>query len=289
MSETERKDGDFKPPAHIFKKCVCGHACPNEDTYRQHTENCRVYAAEQIKNVQEKTENGKTTKKKRGKTEEQIGINPQKETKTETETKEIPNLLDNATEPLISDFNLDNLRLDSAPIPSVKLYTVVPVRKPNKQEFFQTREGWFFHTMTLQVQEGFNIINYMVDNSLWEQLTLELRNVEYYAAINTDGTVFLIPVTILERGNRWISSLLDVINLAKMNWVRAVPNVNLGAYDSVAALHDLGDAPWPLTVVNRNKETVEFTMEFLLQTAFFGRYISSVDHPVIQKLLGQTI
>lgn len=269
----EIKEKDFKPPAHIFKKCVCGHPCPDEDTYKQHTKNCRVYAAEQI---------GRNSPKEI-KTEE-----PKEEPKEETEKEKIPNLIE-TPKPSISEFNLDNLRLDSAPIPSVKLYTVVPVRKPDNLEFFQTREGWYFQTMTLLVREGFNEIRYMVDNSLWELLSLELRKIEYYAAINTGGTIFLIPVTILERGNRWISSLLDTINLAKTKWVRAVTNSDLGAYETVSALEDLGEAAWPLTVVNRNKETVEFTMEFLLHTAFFGRYIDSVDHPIIKKLLGQTL
>lgn len=274
MNEKGKKDGSFSPPAHIFKKCVCGHPCPDEDVYRQHTENCRVYAAEQAKIAQEK-----------------IGENPQEEIKKKTKEEKSLNLIDNAPEPLISDFNLDNLRLDSSPVITVQLYTVVPVRKPNKHEFFQTREGWNFATKTLMVQEGFNEIRYMVANSLWAQLNDELQSVEYHAAINTDGVVFLIPVTIPEsgRGSRWTNSLLDVINTAKTSWVRLRSNLDIGAYETVIALENLGEAKWPKTIVNRRKETVEFSMDLILHTAFFERYINDVDHPAIKKLLGQTL
>lgn len=270
---------DFKPSEKsVFKKCVCGHPCPDEGAYRRHTENCRVYAAEQIKNIRGKVGNEKTTEKEREETVEQITINPQEEIEA-----------NNTSEPLLEDINLDNLRLSNTSVPSVKLYTIVPIRKPGKQEFFRTREGWFFETMTLQVPEGFQEINYLVDEPLWTVLNQELQKIQFYAAINTDGTVFLIPIKILDRGNRWISSLLDIIDQAKTKWVRAVSSSDLGAYESVAAIHDLGDAKWPLTVVNRDKKTKEFTMDFLIRTAFFGRLITNIDHPAIKKLLGQTI
>ena len=283
---------DFNPPEKpIYKKCVCGYPCPDEDTYNQHTKNCTVFAAEQISGYSPR----KTKEEIKTEAKEQIDGNSQEETKVEKKEeaeKETPSdLINNATEPLISDFNLDNLRLDGAPVSSVQLYTVVPVRKPNKQEFFRTREGWHFSTKTLMTKEGFTEIRYMVDNSLWEQLGSELQGVDYFAAINTEGVVFLIPVTISEggRGYRWINSLLNVINIAKTDWVRIRSNLDVGAYEAVIALENLGEPKWPETVVNRGKETVEFSMNLILQTAFFERYISNVDHPVIKKLLGQTL
>ncbi len=64
--------------------------------------------------------------------------------------------------------------------------------------------------------------------------------------------------------------------MAKEHWVRVQSNMSLGAYDIFQAGGNIPGPEWP-----------EVTMEEILQIAFRGRYIDSLDHPAIRRLRGE--
>jgi len=64
--------------------------------------------------------------------------------------------------------------------------------------------------------------------------------------------------------------------MAKDRWVRVSPNMSLGGYEVFQASDNLSEPEWP---------EVEFSK--LLETAFQGKYIDSLEHDIVRKLRGK--
>jgi hypothetical protein len=63
---------------------------------------------------------------------------------------------------------------------------------------------------------------------------------------------------------------------AETKWTRIAANKGAGTYDIYEALDQLAEPEWP-----------EISFDRILEMAFKTRYINSLDHPVIRKLLGE--
>jgi hypothetical protein len=179
--------------------------------------------------------------------------------------------------------NLDELRLsqDFAASTGVKkLLTTVPVRKPNPQDFVRVRpeEGYRLQTAILELKEEREV--YLIAPSLWSELPGELKPVALFTAINRQGVVFLWPVKLPGEDGRidsWNQSGLEAVNHAEDRWVRVKANTPLGAYEIFEATGNLPEPAWP---------EADFTT--LLRTAFKGRYIDDIAHPVLKRLRGES-
>ena len=57
--------------------------------------------------------------------------------------------------------------------------------------------------------------------------------------------------------------------------MRVSANMSLGAYDTFSALGDIPEPEWP-----------DISFEKILEIAFKGKYIDSLDHAVVRDLLG---
>jgi hypothetical protein len=77
------------------------------------------------------------------------------------------------------------------------------------------------------------------------------------------------------RIDHWNSSALEAATLAENSWVRVSANMHLGAYELFTATGDIPEPEWP-----------DLSFEEILKIAFKGRYIDTLDHSVIQRLLG---
>ncbi len=191
--------------------------------------------------------------------------------------------INNDIKPLIQGFDLDALRLPqnfSEALGVRKLITRVPVRKPQKTEFFQVRadENWRFQTMTLELKEEGE--TYILKQTLWDVIPELLRPTMLHTAIDRRNNVFLIPVPLPGsdgRRNPWHESLNSAVSTAETSWVRSVANMKLGGYDLLVATSKLADPEWP-----------SVTFRELVEIAFRDRVIESIDHPVIRQLLGSS-
>jgi hypothetical protein len=160
-----------------------------------------------------------------------------------------------------------------------KLITRIPVRKPNKTEFFRVRPGteWRFQTMVLEMREDSE--TFLVAHGLWSTIPELLRPAMLHAAIDRRGNPFLIPVPLPGadgRRNPWHQSLANLVTVAETSWVRLAANMAVGGYDAFIAEGNLAEPEWP-----------DLTLPEMLDTAFRDRVISQADHPVIQQLLGR--
>lgn len=188
-----------------------------------------------------------------------------------------------ASSPALAATNLDlnSLRLPpnyGATLGVKKVFTTIPVNKPDKTKFFKvlTGEEWVFGAYILQLKE----VNetYLVSPHIAPILGGLARPAQLHAAIDRHNNVFLIPVFLPgEDGkrNQWHESLAQAVNLAETHWVRVVANMSVGGYDVLQAQGALAEPVWPDT-----------SMEELVNVAFRCKIIDTENHPVIHGLLG---
>ena len=159
-----------------------------------------------------------------------------------------------------------------------KVLTIVPCRKPNRHEFVRVRpgEGWRLETGVFEDKVNHDV--YLVRRELWAELAGEVAPVCLFLAVNRQGDVFLWPAKLPGAGGRtntWNESALAAARLAETRWVRVASNSGAGMYDTLEAAGELSDPTWP-----------ELSLQELLKLCFQGRFIQSVDHPVIRALRG---
>ncbi|MDA0746217.1 MAG: hypothetical protein O2954_06840 [bacterium] len=160
-----------------------------------------------------------------------------------------------------------------------KALLTVPVKKPDRQWFVRTHPDTAFQltTAVLELKEEQEI--YLLSKDLWTELPGEIIPKIFFTSINRQGVVFLWPIRLPgEEGNidDWNRSALEAAEMARSGWIRLAANRSLGAYDVFEATGDLPEPEWNLT---------EF--QDLVNTAFKGRYIEDLEHPVLRRLRGE--
>jgi hypothetical protein len=160
-----------------------------------------------------------------------------------------------------------------------KQLTMVPVRKPSRQDFVRVHpeESYRLETTILDLKEDREI--YLVAAEMRDALLSEIYPVRLYTAINRRGMLALWPCrlpSIDGRTNPWHETALQAAELAMEKWVKVAANMSLGGYETFIATGDLQDPEWP-----------DYTFEQLLEIAFRNHFIDSPDHPVIKRLRGE--
>jgi hypothetical protein len=86
----------------------------------------------------------------------------------------------------------------------------------------------------------------------------------------------LWPIRLPDNNGRldaWNQSALKAAEIAKEKWIRVASNRSLGAYEIYLPQGMLDDPEWP-----------ELSMQQIVNIAFEGRFIDSMDHPVVKEL-----
>ena len=178
--------------------------------------------------------------------------------------------------------DLKSLRLPAnygATLGVKKLLTVVLVGRPKKPQFFRTHasEDMTFPAMIMENKEARE--SYVVVPDVAQEISELVRPVMLHAAIDRQNNVFLVPVPLPgDDGTRnpWHESLAQAVEYAKLKWIRLAANMHAGGYDVYEAEGTLPDPDWP-----------EHGIDALVEVAFRGKIITSLDHPVVQSLLGK--
>jgi hypothetical protein len=186
------------------------------------------------------------------------------------------------TTPPIASLDLNSLRLPTnygATLGVKKLLTNVPVSKPKKPQFFRTHAAvdMTFSAIFLEQKEARE--SYLVLPNIAQEISALVRPVMLHAAIDRQNNVFLIPVPLPgEDGTRhpWHESLAQAVEHAKLKWIRITSNIPAGGYDVYEAEGALPEPEWP-----------SHGIDALIEVAFRGKIITSLDHPVVQSLLGR--
>lgn len=178
-------------------------------------------------------------------------------------------------------FDLERLRLSQdfdSMVGVKKALLVVPVRKPQRQEFIRVHpdETYRFDTIVLEFKEDRE--TYLVDPDLRADLPDGVTAKKLVTVINRQGVVSLWPIRLPGADGRidpWNRSALEAAELATKQWVRVAANMGLGGYEVFVATGNLPEPEWP---------DVDF--QTLLSIAFKDRFIRSLDHPILRRLSG---
>jgi hypothetical protein len=182
-----------------------------------------------------------------------------------------------------NQFDVTKLRLTqdfASQIGVKKLLLTIPVRKPNRQEFVRVRKGEDYQLQTAILEMKEDRESFLVDPSLWNELPGEIIPKVILTAMNRQGVMFLWPVRLPGsdgRSDTWNQSALEASNIAEDKWVRVAANMSLGAYDIYDAGSELTDPEWP-----------ELEFQKILEIAFKDKFITSMDHPAVRRLRGET-
>lgn len=160
-----------------------------------------------------------------------------------------------------------------------KILTNVPVGKPQKHRFFRVHPDMEMTFDALLLEDKENRDHYMLDPGAAQVIASLIRPTTLRTAIDRQNNVFLIPVPLPgEDGkrNQWHESLAQALQLAESHWIRIKANMSAGGYDVCQAESNLGEPAWPAA-----------SMSELLEVAFRGKIITTMDHPTVQALLGR--
>lgn len=160
-----------------------------------------------------------------------------------------------------------------------KVLLTIPVRKPNKTEWFRVRPGdeWRLETTIFEAQ-GLDRTIYIVAPSLREEFGANLSAAVILTCVNRAGDVFLWKVNLPGpdgRANPWTESALGCAGEAVNGWCRMIANMGAGNYDLFTSSAGWPEPKWP-----------ELDFPAILKIAFRDRLIDSADHPVLRELRG---
>jgi len=162
-----------------------------------------------------------------------------------------------------------------------KVISTVPVRKPNKSEWFQVRPGpaWRLQTALLEVEAGVDRAVYLVAKHLWADLSGEIAPALVLTCTNRAGDLFLWRVKLPGsdgRTNTWTESALRIAQAAESTWCRMVADTTNGHYTHFEPAAELPEPKWP--------EGLDFHQ--ILKIAFRDKFIDTADHAILRALRG---
>lgn len=189
---------------------------------------------------------------------------------TKSDTSKTDNPFDPSRLRLTQNFN--------AAVGVKKRITVIQVRKPGKQDFIRVHPDpdYYLQTALLEFKDEGEV--YLVDPSLWSDLSGELIPKVLNLTINRQGVIRLWPIRLPDENGKlddWNQSSLDAVGFAKKGWVRVTSNRSAGMYEVFEATGDLAEPEWP-----------DLSFSEILEIAFRGKYIKDWDHPALRRLRG---
>ncbi|WP_419739248.1 hypothetical protein [Ruegeria sp.] len=190
--------------------------------------------------------------------------------------------LDHQEEADDDPFALDNLTVDGTSMEDLGIerpILVVPVTKPNPQDFFRVHPNPKYHLVARVLELKAEREVYLVTKAVWPLLPGETKLVKLVTYQTRHGGVALWPLKLAEDGARENPrniSARKAAELGETKWVRMQANMHSGSYDVVTSSH-IGDPTWTDT-----------PFQDLVRIAFGdGKLIDSTKHPVVKQLLGE--
>ena len=177
--------------------------------------------------------------------------------------------------------DLSKLRLTSKPVKTKKVLLEVPVHKPSKEVWFRVHTSpdytGNFHFIELndsRDRDYFFVMPDVAERLNGIEPTLVAKTV--FTCINRSGDVWLWLAAIPDddNPNTWHATALECAKLAQDKWTRMVSNQAISSYEASVSELDI-EPEWPGR-----------TFDELLEVAFKGRIIDSMDHAVIRRLQG---
>ena len=160
-----------------------------------------------------------------------------------------------------------------------ELLSHVPVRKPNRHEYFRVHPAPEMSLVTTVFLDKEENETFLVAPGMRQALVGETRPVLLTTAITTQNVVMIFPVNLPVDGRAipWHETARGAAERAKQDWIRMASDKQLGAYRIYKAEGELSEPVWPAQSFSE-----------LLDIAFRDRIIKQMDHPVVRRLRGLT-
>jgi hypothetical protein len=166
-----------------------------------------------------------------------------------------------------------------------KNQTRIHIGKPSKEKFFRVHPEYELDLALIEIKEsndlrGIYLPSQNPSNELLKIIRSQpgvVRMKKLKLGIYPDGSIFIWALN-LNNGkvtNAWNQTALDGSIIAKEQWVKLLASMENGYYEVLTAITPMKDPVWPEERFSR-----------ILDKAFNGRVVESVEHPVISYLLG---
>ena len=155
----------------------------------------------------------------------------------------------------------------------------VPVRKPKKGEWFRTptdeKYGQTVYILQLgDDKEDMYCLHPDVAKALAGEATIKKKRL--IPTITSQGVLIRWPLRLRDADGKldaWGESEMKCMSQARKGWRRMTANMGTGSYNGFTSKVALKDPKWP------NK-----TIQELVKVAFSGRFINTLDHPILKQL-----
>jgi hypothetical protein len=144
------------------------------------------------------------------------------------------------------------------------------IRRPGNNDWFRTREGWITPVYLLRSDDGSG--DYIVSEDVAEELGDRCYPGYLVGVITLHGDVLLVPMR--DSDNDWATSLHEAVTASEHTWVQVVANQRTGRYDWSVPSEPVDEPVWP-----------KRTWEEIFDASTKGRYIDSLDHEIVQRVL----
>ena len=184
-------------------------------------------------------------------------------------------------------FSLKDVALPpKSPEPYQDVASTLTYRIPKKNEYFRVRPDpeWRTPIGTTVAPNG---DTYIVGPAVMDYLEQErlVSRVDVFTLISKDSKdIFLSGVIIPDpdqKENSWNTSRRRAYAMAELNYVRIVANHKASKYNITQALGEHPDPIWPDDQIP--------SLEAALNLVFEDRIIDTMEHSVIQSLLGKRL
>jgi hypothetical protein len=182
----------------------------------------------------------------------------------------------------IDELDLDSLRLSQnfdAVVGVKKALLSVPLRKPNKHEWFRVHAEWSFDAFVLKMRGDRKDEVYVVAAHIVALVPDEVTPMRFVATVTRQGVFMLWPVRLPGQDGRhdeWSRTAMESAAMARSGWIRMAANIHLGSYEVFQPVADFPEAEWP-----------DMPWDAILKLAFKNSIIDNVDHPALRQLRGE--
>lgn len=165
-----------------------------------------------------------------------------------------------------------------------KLLEIIRVTRPQKTTWFRSHpdKAYWYKAFLLEDERSGEL--YFLSRPVWEALVaLEEKAITRKLLVpvmsrNNVLTVWPISLGVDGTLSSWAESALAAAVTARSEWVRIASNREMGGYEIKARPSDGVEPAWP-----------ELDVAELLRIAFKGRVVTTMDHPIIRDLRGETV
>jgi hypothetical protein len=164
-----------------------------------------------------------------------------------------------------------------------EILTTLPVQRPSRKQYVCCHSDPLMQDSLATYIDEDDGETYLVTDTMRDEVFGEDVKPTHLilTMIHRSRSLFIwsstIPTADSGRGKKWYESALSAKNVAKTRWIKVVSDKSISGYRCFPSQGDLAAPVWP----------TDKTFQEYLEIAFRDRIITSMDHPVVRKFLGQ--